>query len=207
MPKPLTLIHTAAVHSITFDALRNRIAPGTELHHQVRSSWLTEAQNGISPFLASEISKAVAEIDGTVICTCTTIGPVAEAAGAIRIDRPMMQAAAATSGPMLMAYCLDSTREHSLSLLQSELENAGNTSPVLPLSLSHLWPLFEAGEAAAFAAGIAKAIRAAAQEMPGTGCVVLAQASMAGAAPLLADLPFPVLASPELALRAGLARL
>ena len=207
MPDALTLIHTASVHSDTFNALRDRIAPGTELRHVVRSDWLASAQSGITPFLAQEIKDAIAEFGDAVMCTCTTIGPVAEAAGALRIDRPLMQAAAAQGAPVLMAYCLESTRAPSLALLEEEMSAAGNASLVHMLPLLEHWRLFEAGQSAEFAAAIAKSICKAAIEIPDLGCIVLAQASMVGAAPLLSDLPIPVLSSPELALRAGLARI
>ncbi len=203
----LNLFHTAQVHCATFDALRDRIAPDVRLIHHVQPGWLASAQNGISPDLAIEISKAVTEAGEPAICTCTTIGPVAEAAGAIRIDEPMMQVAAQTTGSVLMAYCLESTRGPSLTLLQSALDAAGNTSLVHSLPMTKLWPLFEAGKTGQFASGIAKAVREALRDIADPGCVVLAQASMAGAALLLADEPCPVLASPELALRAGLALL
>ena len=52
-------------------------------------------------------------------------------------------------------------------------------------------------------ASIAAGIREAARRVPGLGCVVLAQVSMAGAAPLLDDLAVPVLSAPDLALRAA----
>ena len=64
--------------------------------------------------------------------------------------------------------------------------------------------LFEAGETEAFAAVIAGEVRKVIESGREIGCVVLAQVSMAGAAELLGDLGVPVLASPELALRAGL---
>ena len=66
------------------------------------------------------------------------------------------------------------------------------------------WPLFEAGEQAAFDAVVAGEVRQVIGSGREIGCVVLAQVSMAGAAELLGDLSVPVLASPELALRAGL---
>lgn len=202
----LTLLHTAQVHCATFDALRDRIAPGAELTHLVRENWLARAQNGITPSLESKISQAVANAGGTVICTCTTLGPAAEKAGAIRVDWPMMQEAAKLGGPIMMAYCLDSTWEPSLGLLEKALEEANRPATVHPLKLGQYWPLFEAGEFDAFAAVIAGEVRQVVAQRPDIGCVVLAQASMAGAALLLADLGVPVLASPELALRAGLGR-
>lgn len=200
----LTLLHTAQAHCATFDALRDRFAPDLKLTHQVRPDWLARAQNGVDETLEGEITNAVQGAADKVICSCTTIGPTAANAGAIRIDQPMMQAAAQTGGPILMAYCLDSTFAPSLSLLEAELAKLGTPTKVHPLPMRALWPLFEAGETHAFAIGIAGEIRQAAAQLGKLGCVVLAQASMAGAVPLLTDLDVPVLASPEMAFRAAL---
>jgi len=200
----LTLLHTAEVHRTTFDKLRDRIAPGAEIAHVVRPKWLARGQKGISPELSDAIAETVGAAPGPVICTCTTIGPAAEAAGAIRVDWPMMIAAARCGGPVLMAYALNSTWAPSLALLERALQTEGRKETVHPLPLTQYWPLFEAGEAEAFDAVIAGEIRQVVQSGRDIGCVVLAQVSMAGAAPLLADLGVPVLASPELALRAGL---
>ncbi|MDF1857232.1 hypothetical protein [Pseudooceanicola sp.] len=63
-----------------------------------------------------------------MICTCTTLGPAAEATGTTRIDRPMMQAA----GRIVMAYALDSTLAPSRDLL-SDLAVPVLASPELAL--------------------------------------------------------------------------
>lgn len=207
MPKILTFFHTALVHGDTFDALRDRIAPGVAMHHNIRTSWLVRARDGIGPDLAEEIRHEVTQARQPVICTCTTIGPVAEAAGAIRVDQPMMRAAAETGGSVLMAYCLESTLRPSRELLETAMLTVGNRAAIELLPLTELWPLFEAGDTAAFDEAMARAIRAKFDETAGIGCVVLAQASMAGATERLEDLPCPVLSSPELVMRAGLARL
>lgn len=200
----LTLLHTADVHRATFDTLRDTIAPDQVLTHVVRPDWLSRAQEGIDDALSDEITSHIANASGTVLCTCTTLGPTAQAAGAIRIDQPMMQAAAQTTGTIVMAYCLNSTLGPSLDLLEETLEAAGTPRKVHPLPLNALWPLFEAGQTQAFAIGIAGQIRQLAPSLPDLGCVVLAQASMASAATLLRDMPFPVLSSPETALRAAM---
>ena len=191
----LTLLHTAEMHVETFSAL----APGAVLDQQVRADWLARAQGGIDAGLRAEIAAAVAAADGPVLCTCTTLGPAAEAAGAIRIDWPMMQAAAQLGGPVLMAYCLKSTAEPSEALLRRAF---GSRDPELTcLELGQHWPLFEAGDSTGFAAAIAKDVAQAVRAGDFT-CVVLAQASMAGAAALLKEqTQVPVLASPEIALR------
>ncbi|MBZ8118031.1 hypothetical protein KUD11_05155 [Roseovarius sp. LXJ103] len=206
----LTLLHTAEVHRAAFDALAARIAPEAKLTHHVRADWLERAQDGVDDTLRAEIAKAIAAAPGPVLCTCTTLGPQAVEAGAIRIDAPMMQAAAKIAakaqGSIVMAYCLPSTLAPSAALLDAALEAEGHKAKVHALSLAQFWPLFEAGEDEAFAAVIATAIRENLSAVPGAACVVLAQASMARAAPMLSGLPIPVLASPEMALRAALSQ-
>jgi len=95
---------------------------------------------------------------------------------------------------------------HASTLRQSEFAEQGAPQRVYPLPLPQYWPLFEAGHSDAFTIGIAGELRQAVARIGPPGCVVLAQASMAGAAELLSDLSCPVLASPELALRAALAQ-
>jgi hypothetical protein len=199
----LTLLHTSPVHVATFDALGARIAPGAVLRQIVREDLLARARaEGITPALNAEVVALIAAQGGPVLCTCTTLGEAAEAAGALRIDRPVMRAAAETGGRVMMAFCLASTEAPSRELLEAEMAQAGNSAGLEPLFLGEAWPLFEAGDGAGFARAIAGAVRGAMH--PGIGVVVLAQASMAGVADLLGDLDVPVLASPELALRAGL---
>jgi hypothetical protein len=201
----LTLLHTAEIHRQAFDALGDRIAPERRLRHVVRPDWLARSQAGVPKDVAAEIAQAVTEAEGGVLCTCTTIGPAAEAAGAMRVDWPMMQAAARSQGPVLLVYTLESTLEPSLALLRRALDEAGHPGAVHLLALTQFWPLFQAGERTAFEAAIAGGVRDAARDREGLGAVVLAQGSMAGVAPRLADLGVPVLSSPELALRCALA--
>lgn len=204
MPKKITLIHTADVHRATFSALKDRIAPELELVQHVRTDWLDRARkNGVRQGLVDELSELIHAADGPVICTCTTLGEAAASIGATRIDAPMMDKAAEIGGPILMVYALESTYEPSLALLESALQQAGEKTEVMPLFIGQFWPLFEAGEVEAFTACVAGAVRDAVAHNK-VGCVVLAQASMASAAPMLANLEVPVLASPEIALRAAL---
>ena len=193
----LTLLHTAEVHVARFAALRDRLAPGAELAQVVRTDWLARARAEGVEAVADEVTAVIRAAKGPVICTCTTLGPVAEAAGASRVDRPMMQRAARLGGPVLLAYTLASTAAASATLL-------GEYAPdIRTLDLSPLWPLFEAGREADFAAAIAKSVRAELTRQP-AAVVVLAQVSMSDAAPLLAGCGVPVLSAPETALRAGL---
>ena len=200
----VTLLHTTESHCATFNELRDRISPDTELVHIVRPDFLTRAQSVMDRALSRDIAQVVQKATGTVLCTCTTIGMAANNAGAIRIDLPMMQAAARVGGPVLLTCCLESTRAQSRQLLQAEMSAAGTEGPVHELFLGEFWPLFEAGQTEAFHAVIASAVRAHLAESPDVSAIVLAQASMAGAEAMLKDVAVPVLSSPELALRAAI---
>ncbi len=204
MAMKITLLHTADVHRERFDRIRDRIAPDMILKHVVRPRWLQRAQDGIDAALEQEIAGVIARAPGPVLCTCTTLGPVAESAGAMRVDWPMMRAAAGAQGPVLMAFCLESTYAPSLALLERALAEQGTPQKVYPLPMPQYWPLFEAGETDAFDAVIAGEVRQAVAAQGDVAAVVLAQASMSGAAARLEDLGVPVLSSPELALRAVL---
>lgn len=198
----LTLFHTAEVHRATFDALAARIAPDARLDHVVRPDWLARAQAGIGKDLAAEITRTIAAKPAS-LCTCTTIGAVAAEAGAIRIDWPMMQAAARCDGEVLLVFCLESTRVPSGNLLEEAFHQLGTPPHHRTLALPDLWPMFTQGDTDGFARAIAARIDAELTLWPDIACVVLAQASMAGAAGYTRA-PVPVLSSPELALRAAL---
>ncbi|SLN20345.1 hypothetical protein TRL7639_00498 [Falsiruegeria litorea R37] len=198
----LTLFHTAHVHRDTFDTLAERLAPNAKLAHVIRPDWLERAQGGIDVALSDEIQAEIA-LAPNALCTCTSIAQVAVDAGALRIDRPMMDAAAATRGPVLMAYCLDSTLEPSSALLTQAFLDAGLAPNIHPFPLRDLWNLFETGQAEEFAEQIANRIDSNLCLHPEITCVVLAQASMAQASHYVTT-PVPVLSSPELALRQAL---
>ena len=56
----LTLLHTAQVHVDTFNALRDRIAPGVSLDHLVYPELLAAAQkDGVTPELAAQIATLI----------------------------------------------------------------------------------------------------------------------------------------------------
>ncbi|RKF12918.1 hypothetical protein D6850_15550 [Roseovarius spongiae] len=200
----LTLLHTAETHRATFNALRDRIAPGAKMSHLVRPDWLARARNGVDVALEDEIARAVADAPGRVLCSCTTLGPAAAKTGALRVDAPMMQAAAQGGGTILMAYCLHATREPSLALLGSAISSAGSGAVARPLMIEGAWPLFEAGNTSGFHIRIAEAVAQEAANIRDLGSIVLAQASMSDAAKFLDGIGVPVLTSPELALRAAL---
>lgn len=185
------LLHTAEVHVDRFEAL----LPGQDVTHVVRPDLLARAQSEGLSAVAGDFAALLddmADRHEQVLCTCSTLGPLADQAGVLRIDRPAMEAAAAVKGDILVVICLESTREATLALFD-EIAGPGRARLVL---CAAAWPYFEAGDMAEFYARIAQTVMA---EADGCAAVLLAQASMAGAAPLLSGLGVPVFTTPRLA--------
>lgn len=194
----IACLHTAAIHQKTFTALFARLAPQAQVIHVVRDDLLAAAQNhGVE-----QVTDATLEALGglttadAVLCTCSTLGPLVDLAGSdkfVRIDRPMMAAAAKLGRHPLLAICLESTRDASLALL----EDVGGAAMEPTVHLCEgAWPLFVAGDLDGFADAVATSVAAVADDHD---CIILGQASMRDAAPQLTRLGIPVLTSPEFA--------
>ncbi|REK86899.1 arylsulfatase [Streptomyces inhibens] len=204
----LALLHTSSAHVPVFDALRDEDAPGLALHHLVRPELLSRARTQGPDAVAEDVSDelAAAARDGArvVLCTCSTIGSVAETAGAalglpvLRVDRPMAAAAVAAGPRIAVLATVESTFAPTESLLAEEADRAGREISVRRVLVQGAWEKFETGDTDAYLATVATAARAVAD----TDVIVLAQASMAPAANDLA-LGVPVLSSPRPGLRAA----
>ncbi|MBU2994195.1 hypothetical protein Q4555_07540 [Octadecabacter sp. 1_MG-2023] len=201
MAKAIRLVHTAQVHVARFDALRDAIAPDVTLTHVVRPDLLDRARvEGVTdPIRAELISELALDDPDPTICTCTTLGPAAEAAGAIRIDRPMMDKAAKLGGRVLLAVVLESTVAACQDALGASIQAAGTGTQIDTLVMPSAWPLFESGDMDGFAQFIADRVNA---HLSDHSAVVLAQVSMTDAAGRI-DHP-TVLTAPELTLRFAL---
>src|SRR5438128_12069260 len=101
----LALLHTSPHHVPVFDALRDEDHQGLELRHFVDEELLARARRegpeAVAGAVREVLDEAVAEGARAVLCTCSTIGAVAETAGArvgvpvLRGDRPIAVAAVA----------------------------------------------------------------------------------------------------------------
>ncbi|MET0335966.1 MAG: aspartate/glutamate racemase family protein [Rhizobacter sp.] len=202
----ITFLHTSPVHVATFDALLKDVAPQLTASHLVREDLLDRAQRqglddpGLLAGVRAALQSAAANAR-VVVCSCSTIGGLAEATPAAvpiqRIDRAMADDAVQRGKPVLMVAALQSTLQPTAELLQSSADRLGLPLVLRSLWVEAAWPLFESGQRDAYLASIAVAVRKHAE--PGD-TIVLAQASMAGAAELLADTGLVVLSSPRLGL-------
>jgi Asp/Glu/hydantoin racemase len=214
----LALLHTSPVHVPVFDALRDEDAPGLSLRHLVRPELLDRARVQGPAAVSADVSEALAgaarEGARAVLCTCSTIGAVAEEAGAalglpvLRVDRPMAAAAVAAGTRITVLAALESTLAPTADLIAEEAARAGREVTVRTGLVAGAWELFEAGDTDGFLAAVADAARA----VHDADAIVLAQASMASAADMLAaEQPdegarIPVLTSPRPGLRAAAAQ-
>lgn len=201
----IALLHTAQIHVDTFTNLAAEY--DVELLHIVRPELLAQARaQGLDSVRAATITALEGLEADAIICSCSTLGPIADEFAQnnkhmLRIDRPLMQAALEYAPNIVVAICLDSTRQATLNLLQDCADQAGlNINPQVVLC-DAAWRHFEAGNQAEFAQAIAAQIKT--EISPTANCVILAQASMRVAEPLLQSLNLPILSAPKLAIDAA----
>lgn len=200
-------LHTAQVHVPTFDRLLDELAPGVTAVHAVAPDLLAHARDhGVDADVEEGVAAGIADLVGRgaelVVCTCSTLGGDAERLGAavpvVRVDRAMAEAAVGIALAGRSRVGVVAAVASTLQPTRALLESVGRVEIVESLC-ADAWALFENGDEAGYLAAVADAARLLA---PDVDVVVLAQASMAGAEPLLTGLPVPVLSSPRPAVAA-----
>ncbi|MEW2164670.1 arylsulfatase [Streptomyces sp. NPDC007084] len=202
----LALLHTSPAHIPVFDALRDTDHPGLDLRHLVAGELLTRARregpDAVADDVRALLGEAVAAGARAVLCTCSTIGAVAERAPAgvpvLRVDRPMAAAAVATGPRIVVLATVASTLEPTVALVEEEARRAGRSVDVRTVLVDGAFALFEAGDTD----GCARLVAVAADRVTDADVIVLAQASMTPAQ-ALATTTIPVLSSPRPGLAAA----
>ncbi|MGY4831220.1 Asp/Glu/hydantoin racemase [Sphaerotilaceae bacterium SBD11-9] len=206
----IAFLHTAPAHVATFGALMRELAPELRVTHLVREDLLADAQaQGVGdPALAARVRAALGEGRARVVaCTCSTLGGIAEATdtgGAfevMRIDRAMADQAVRGGGVLRVVASVQSTLAPTAALLQSSAQRLGASITIEPMLVAEAWAHFLAGRQAGYIDSIVSAVLAA----PRGPTVVLAQASMAPAAAVLAAQGIEALTSPRLGVEHAIA--
>ncbi len=205
-PNKIGFLHTAEVHVDTFQRLLTETAPGIEARHIVDPDLLADArETGITPAIEQRVRQkliaAAAEDAPVVVCTCSTIGAIAEAVNhalpfvSQRVDHAMADKAVTEGSRLLIVATLQSTLEPTQRLLETSAEARNRSVVIDQLFVDNAWSYFEADDHEGYWRSIAKGIDAGAA---GYDVVVLAQASMAGAGQYCSLSGVPLLSSPQL---------
>lgn len=196
-------LHTADVHVTTFRSLVAERSSEVEVVEIVDADLLARAAEAGPESVADGLAAALADLRSAgadrIVCTCSTLGALAErlgGGGVIRVDRPMARAAVADGAPLAVGVALEATIEPTLGLLAEEAEAAGTTPEIEVVAVPEAWARFLAGDQAGYLDALAAAIG---DRIDPERTVVLAQGSMAPLVERLGDRT--VLASPALAVR------
>jgi hypothetical protein len=207
-------LHTADVHVATFDRLVAERAPEATTVHEVRADLLDAARRrgladaSIGTGVAHSIEALERGGADVIICTCSTISGLAERArtphrpAVLRIDRPMAAGAVREGRRIAVVAAVESTVEPTMSLLREEAVSAGAEVAVDSLPCFGAWPMFEGGDLDGYHRFIAAHVDGIDASYD---IVVLAQATMAPAAALVAE-PTRVRSSPVTAVATALER-
>jgi hypothetical protein len=211
----LVFLHGAGANVAVFETLAAEAAPRLTRHHEVMADLLARAERmGFDDALGRDLRRLLAEIaEGRprlVLCTCTTLGGLAERLGAEiglaveRIDRALAETALETGGRILILAATPATLRPTGDLFRAVATDLGLTPKIELRLVEGAWPLFLRGDLA----GYHDTIAAAARELTESAdVIVLAQVSMAPAKARLGDLAVEVLASPGPGMARALERL
>ncbi len=210
----LSFLHTAESNVAAVTRLMTELAPDIPIRHHLHPDLLAAAVKAgtVTDAVAAGVRECMADAAqgaSVVVCTCSTIGAVAEATnGALpapvqRIDRAMAEVAVSKGQRILIAACVASTVGPTSDLVAKVAKEAGRSADIRVVLIAEAWPKFLAGDVNGYEAAI---IERLAREKGDAEVVVLAQASMAGAAPEAERrLGLLVLTSPRLGVTAAIA--
>ncbi len=214
MTHDIAFLHTSEVHISTFSKLLNELEPSLKGRHDVSEVLLADArEQGLSNSIIKRIEQAIVDAASSgaklVVCTCSTIGSVAETFRSndfttMRIDRAMANEAVELGERILVLAALESTLGATRELIEASAKTLGKSPKLDVLHIADAWQHFEANDMSAYFETIARALKANADNYD---VLVLAQASMARAADLCTELSIPILSSPTLGVKAAIAKL
>jgi hypothetical protein len=210
----LAFLHTAPANVDMFRNLVSHADPSIPTEHELVERIMQEAARlgRITDEMRQDTQTAIdglaARGAAMVVCTCSTIGGIAEALSAdalpvMRIDRPMAETAVLSGRRIILAATLASTVAPTMGLVQKVAGEHRREIDCVECLCADAWPFFQRGDVAGYAQAIADTVADLATP---EDIIVLAQASMAPAAAVLAQRSLTALASPELGVQTAVAR-
>ena len=204
----IACLHAARSNIAVFEeALLALDFEDVQLLHRVESEWLDKAveANEVTTDIAENIRQAIEELcqhADAVIITCTTLGVVAWDAKqfskpVLRIDATLAKAASRYHGSILVLCTAQSTLGSTTHLFEAFIPGDRLVVELIPRA----WAWFNGGDTEGYHREIAHYIQQR-RECP-LGCIVLAQASMAGAEKYI-NSTLAVLTGPQVVLQAAI---
>ncbi|WP_152362324.1 aspartate/glutamate racemase family protein [Microlunatus speluncae] len=204
----VAFIHTGAVVIPTFAELANNHLPGVEVQHLLDDKIVADLGLGaessrIADRLAALGRAAAAAGSSAVIFSCSSISGYAEelerqlGLPVLRIDEAMADRAVGAGARIAVIATLPTTVRPTAALLRERAERAGRTVELTELVVDGAFAAVSSGDRTTHDRLVGAAITAAAESHD---VIVLAQASMAGAAGAV-SVGVEVLTSPELGMR------
>jgi len=120
----------------------------------------------------------------------------------MRIDRPVAELAVSSGRRILLVAALETALQQTLALLKQVASAMQRSNEVVEVPCSQAWAFFESGNLSGYLAEIANSINSTAVS---GDLVLLAQASMAPAAELVARQDITIFSSPEPGVAAAIA--
>ncbi|WP_337064847.1 aspartate/glutamate racemase family protein [Rouxiella badensis] len=185
-------LHTAESNIAVFNAAAAQInVPAEVITHHVRSDLLDacEKAGGLTDEicqLTADYLLALSQDADSVVLTCSTLGAAAERAALnstvpiLRVDKALAETALAQGKEIAVLYAVETTRGPTEHLF-SQQEGYAQANVRFEW-VAGAWDMFKAGNGAGYLQQIAASADKAYEV--GADIVVLAQASMAGAAEL-----------------------
>ena len=201
----VAFLHTLAANESLFETFiqRSRLPSlAIVVHHSAPELLEYASQTGLDEVLAEQVAQQVLQLEAQgadwIVCTCSSIGRMAEQAQTkharvIRVDRPMAIAASKAKQLTVLA-ALETTIEPTMSLLAEHPSQLSEQAQVVVIPQA--WQYYLNGQIDTYSQTIADYI---VQNGIDDECVVLAQASMAPALALIPQhLQARVFTSPKL---------
>ena len=147
-------LHTAAGHVAAFTDLVRALDPSVETRHAVHAELLSAAQDRgpTDGAVRAGVEQAIGALVGggarMVVCTCSTIGDVAERVAippgvtVMRVDRPMAERAVALGPRVAVVAAIAVTLAPTRALLQAVAERAGRSVEISDVPCPQAWTRF-----------------------------------------------------------------
>ncbi|MEH3089358.1 MAG: aspartate/glutamate racemase family protein [Microbacterium arborescens] len=201
----IAFLHTGAVNIAPFGALAAELVPGAEVVNYLDDKIVADLRDdehaASVPARVEALVRAAADGGADIVMfTCSSISelaaPAADAAGVrvLRVDEAMADAAVAAGHRVRVLATLSTTSRPTIGLLHERAALAGRTPEISDEVIEGAFDAVVSGDRATHDRLVGAAIERGAAE---ADVVVLAQASMAGAAETI-TVDVPVLTSPRL---------